>query len=233
MTSSLLLRFKGPLQAWGVDARYTSRTTHHMPTKSAVVGLLGAADGRRRSDPIEDLAGLEFGVRVENPGVLTRDFQTAIDWRKGPPGKVTQRYYLADAHFLAALSGGMELLQHLEDVLCAPGFPLYMGRRSCPAGPDLVVGVVPGDVETVLRAQPWDATRAHRRTRPRQVTLPIYRDARPGDDVEERLRDLPRSFAPEHRDYSWRDVHAAEPVQVDNPEGRADEDGFWEAVIRA
>ena len=73
----LLLRLAGPMQAWGDNSRFTRRDTRMIPTKSGVLGLLAAADGRRRTDPIEDLAGLRFGVRVDQPGQLQRDFQTA------------------------------------------------------------------------------------------------------------------------------------------------------------
>ena len=59
--SVLLLRLKGPLQSWGDSSRFTRRETRQEPTKSGVLGLLAAAQGRRRGDPIEDLAGLAFG----------------------------------------------------------------------------------------------------------------------------------------------------------------------------
>lgn len=230
--TSLLLKFKGPLQAWGADSRYQSRQTHHVPTKSAVIGLLAAAEGRRRSDPVEDLVGLEFGVRVDQPGTLLRDFQTAIDWRKGPPGKLSQRYYLSDAVFLAAVAGPEEFLDDLALALKAPRFPLYLGRRACPVGSDLVLGKRTGDVETSLRAEPWVAAAWHRRTRPTSVELPIYRDAHSEDDIEERVRDIPLSFDPVKRDYGWRAVHAPAPVAVENPEGTQLKDPFWEALTR-
>lgn len=233
MTQSLVLRFRAPLQAWGADSRYQSRRTHHAPTKSAVLGLLSAAEGRRRSDSVEDLVGLEFGVRVDQPGSILRDYQTAIDWRKGPPARLSDRYYLSDAQFLAALSGPGEVLETIHRALLAPRYPLYLGRRSCPAGPDLVVGLVDGNVEEALRRQPWVASRWHRKSRSRTVNLPLYRDARPDEAVEERVRDIPLSYDPKHREYAWRLVHAPEPVRIDNPEGRADDDPFWEAVIGA
>ena len=51
----LLLRLAGPMQAWGVKSRFTVRSTELAPTKSGVIGMLAAATGRRRTDPIEDL----------------------------------------------------------------------------------------------------------------------------------------------------------------------------------
>lgn len=77
MSSVLVLRLAGPMQSWGSSSRFTRRSTEAFPTKSALVGLLAAAQGRRRSDPIEDLAELRFAVRVDQPGQLLRDFHTA------------------------------------------------------------------------------------------------------------------------------------------------------------
>ena len=46
-------------------------------SKSAVIGLLAAAEGRRRTDSIEHLLDLRFAVRTEQAGRVERDFQTA------------------------------------------------------------------------------------------------------------------------------------------------------------
>ena len=75
----LLLRLAGPLQSWGDSSRFTTRATRREPTKSGVIGLLAAAQGRRRTDSIEDLLTLRFGVRTDQPGSVVRDFQTAMD----------------------------------------------------------------------------------------------------------------------------------------------------------
>lgn len=231
--TALLLRLRGPLQSWGDDSRYTERRTHHTPTKSAVVGLLAAAEGRRRSETVEDLVALEFGVRVDQPGTLLRDYQTAIDWRKGPPARLSNRYYLEDACFVVAVSGPEQVLRGLEGALRSPRYPLYLGRRSCPVSHDLVMGLEDGDVEAVLRQVEWQASATHRRTRPRRVPLSIYRDARPGEEVEERVHDVPVSFDPRHRDYAWRSVSMPAPHVVENPDGREAFDPFWEAVAGA
>ncbi|MEV7715510.1 CRISPR-associated protein Cas5, partial [Streptomyces sp. NPDC088270] len=59
--SVLLMRLAGPLQSWGSAARFVRRTTENAPTKSGVLGLLAAAQGRRRDADLSDLAALEFG----------------------------------------------------------------------------------------------------------------------------------------------------------------------------
>ena len=70
---TLLLRLSGPLQSWGVQSRFSIRDTGLEPSKSGVVGLLCAALGRPRSAPVDDLAALQMGVRVDQQGHLTYD----------------------------------------------------------------------------------------------------------------------------------------------------------------
>ncbi|MEL0526021.1 CRISPR-associated protein Cas5, partial [Neisseria gonorrhoeae] len=57
--SVLLLRLKGPQQSWGVSSRYRTREAGQEPSKSGVVGLLAAAEGRPRDADLQDLADLE------------------------------------------------------------------------------------------------------------------------------------------------------------------------------
>ncbi|WP_268797030.1 type I-E CRISPR-associated protein Cas5/CasD [Priestia megaterium] len=93
-----------------------------------------------RTDSLEDLLMLRFGVRVDAPGEIMRDFQTArqVD-RKALP--LTYRYYLSDATFVAGLEGPEELLTALDGHLRSPEFPLYLGRRSCPPSRPVALGV--------------------------------------------------------------------------------------------
>ncbi|MFB7823137.1 type I-E CRISPR-associated protein Cas5/CasD [Streptomyces hydrogenans] len=72
----LLVRLAAPLQSWGVASRFAHRDSHVRPTKSAVVGLVAAALGRDRTDPVDDLAALVFGVRADHPGTPVRDYHT-------------------------------------------------------------------------------------------------------------------------------------------------------------
>ncbi|MFI5619014.1 type I-E CRISPR-associated protein Cas5/CasD [Streptomyces sp. NPDC051567] len=76
MTHVLLLRLAAPLQSWGSVSRFSRRDSHSRPTKSAVIGLCAAALGRDRTDPIDDLAALEFGVRADHPGTPVRDYHS-------------------------------------------------------------------------------------------------------------------------------------------------------------
>lgn len=222
---SLLLRLAGPLQSWGVGDRFTARKTRSEPSKSGVLGLLAAADGRRRTDRIEDLLGLSFGVRVDQPGQLLRDFQTArsLDGLRVMP--LVTRYYLTDAIFVAAVScDDSGLLEHLNCRLREPRFPLYLGRRSCvPAGP-LDLGVVEADLVDALRGVDWQASGRHRGEQGRVVELPMYVDATAVDPEQvtrrHQSRDVPLSFDPVRREYATREVAEIHPATVENEYGR-------------
>ena len=232
----LLLRLAGPLQSWGDRSRFVRRETRHEPTKSGVLGLIAAAQGRRRTDPIEDLCHLQFGVRIDQPGKLTRDFQTAQ--RDGKPMPLSYRYYLADAAFIAAVSAEEALLTGIDDALRNPHFPLYLGRRSCPPAGPVSLGLRAGDLVTAVRAEPWHASRWYRRLQsPDGVDLEFLRDALSANEPGDIVRDEPRSFDPERREYEWRTVVHDEPVHVANPDGRrgriGDVAGGLEAIDRA
>ncbi|MBB4842874.1 CRISPR system Cascade subunit CasD [Paucibacter oligotrophus] len=140
--ATLLLRLQGPLQSWGTSSRFDERDTQLEPSKSGVIGLLCAALGRDRSEPVADLAALRMGVRVDREGVPMRDYQTATGVLAAT-GKadlertvVSPRYYLADACFLVGLEGSDEpLLRQLQQALRQPVWPLALGRKSfAPSG---------------------------------------------------------------------------------------------------
>lgn len=214
----LLLRLAGPMQSWGSESRFSRRTTDLQPTKSGVLGLLAAARGSRRTDPLEDLLDLRFGVRVDQQGTLQRDFQTArsLDGRQSMP--LTYRFYLADAAFVAAVEGDSALLEGLDAALRAPTFPLYLGRRSCPPAGPVSLGLREGDLEQVLRDEPWHASPTVRRRNPVAVVhLQLVLDS-PSDAVPERMvRDVPLSFDPELRSYGLRGI-VRTSVPVHNPD---------------
>jgi CRISPR system Cascade subunit CasD len=148
--TSLVLRLAGPVQSWGTHSQFNRRQTSSAPTKSGIIGLLAAAQGRRRQDPIEDLLALQLGVRTDRPGSLLRDYHTVSDYRGWPlpsaavtakgaqkptaPAKhthVTERFYLQDAAFVVAVHAGPDVLDTLRQALQRPAFPLALGRRAC------------------------------------------------------------------------------------------------------
>ncbi|MEV5447951.1 type I-E CRISPR-associated protein Cas5/CasD, partial [Streptomyces sp. NPDC052644] len=187
-------------------SRFTRRGTEIAPTKSGVIGLLAAARGIRRTEPLTELLGLEFGVRLDQPGQLLRDFQTAhsLDGRTSAP--LTYRYYLTDAAFLAVLSGERELLHGLADALSRPQFPLYLGRRSCPPAGPINLGVHDLTLDSALTTWPWLAADWYRRKAASTIRLEIIRDTQPNEPVTETVPDEPVSFDPAHRQHTWRSV---------------------------
>ena len=207
----LLLRIAGPLQAWGVRSRFTVRSTELAPTRSGIIGMVAAAVGRRRTDPIEDLLSLRFGVRKDQPGRVIRDFHTArsLDGKESMP--LSNRYYLADAVFLAGIEGDRPLLEGIDEALQCPAFPLYLGRRSCTPTPPVSLGLREATLLDALRAEPWLASpwfRKRHRGHVFDAELLLDQDAVP---VEERgsawgSRDVPVSFDPRRRDYDFRQV---------------------------
>lgn len=157
MASTLLIPLVGPLQAWGLDARFDLRQTAPEPSFSAVLGLLCCCLGRDRSDAIDDLASLRMGVRVDQEGQLLRDFHIAdnVVSSNGKAAKyplVSQRWYLADAAFLVGLEGDATLLQHIHQALVHPHWTPCLGRRSClPTIPLSAGGVVEFPLLEALR----------------------------------------------------------------------------------
>ena len=192
----LLLRLCGPMQSWGVQSRFTVRDTGLEPSKSGVVGLLCAAQGRPRSAPLHDLAALRMGVRVDREGRLAYDYHTAQDVLKASGGlkdtEVSRRYYLADGCFLVGLAGeDLDLLARLHDALWDPHWPLSLGRKAFVPGQPVWL---PGGLRTgehlrpALHVYPW-LGRAGEEV-PRQLRL-VLEDA----DGAEVRSDQPLSFA--------------------------------------
>jgi CRISPR system Cascade subunit CasD len=155
------------MQSWGTASRFDYyRDTGLEPSKSGVLGLLCAALGRDRSQPIEDLAALRMGVRVDREGVLRYDYQTAMgvlrakgDLDPDPRKSTVQswRYYLADAIFLVGLEGPQRaLLGQLQMALANPRWPLYLGRKGYLPSPPVWLpdGLVDAPLEEALAHYP-------------------------------------------------------------------------------
>lgn len=216
----LVLRFSGPMQAWGDSSRFSRRLTRHEPTKSGVVGLLAAALGRSREESVDDLAQLELAVRIDQPGKIIRDFQTErLEDGKALP--LSHRFYLSDAKFLVALGGPLEFLLELKDALLAPRWPLFLGRRSCPPDAPVFVRLLEedADVRDILAGEPWCVSERNRRRREGEE-LEMVCDARDGEACESQA-DYPLSFSLTGRRYACRPVVR---FRVPNPDGSPETD---------
>jgi len=165
--ATLLLRLAGPMQAWGTTSCFDERDSGLEPSKSGVLGLICAALGRDRSEPVDDLAALQMGVRVEREGVLMRDYQTArgvmLASGKADKGRtvISPRFYLSDACFLVGFEGERPLLERMQEALKHPVWPLALGRKSMPPGEPVWLpdGVRDEPLRDALRRYPRIASR--------------------------------------------------------------------------
>lgn len=218
--STLLLRLCGPMQAWGTRSRFSERETELEPSKSGVAGLLCAALGRPRDLPVDDIAALKMGVRVDHEGTMARDYHTAgggggggIVRASGSTSKdavLSNRYYLADADFLVGLEGDRTFLEELDTALRSPVWQLSLGRKSfVPALPVHFPhdGIRDGELREALETAQWplgpaSLTRRYIRENPSR-RLRLVLEASFDDDNTQVRQDQPsgrcfqaRSFGP-------------------------------------
>lgn len=147
MKDFLIIKLHGPMQAWGEHTFEGLRPSANFPTRSGVLGLLGACLGIRRNEPerLQQLAdSIGIAVRVDERKlrvVKITDYHTVKDARieytglKSHETIQTWREYLLDAHFSIALWSYAEAAITLDDIEAAirkPFFTPYLGRRSCP-----------------------------------------------------------------------------------------------------
>ena len=200
---TILLKLSGPLQAWGVESHFETRQTDNYPSKSAIIGLIAGAIGyRREEEKILELNKLDFAVRIDQKGVILKDFQTAKMYsEKGDLKRtyVTNRYYLQDAMFIVAISNEDEnLMKNIYDSLKFPYFQPFLGKRS---------------VES-LKKLPWQAKKWYQKKYEKlsnQYFAEIYADAKllPNKACHYR-RDKVLSFSQKSRKYTFR----AEAMEV-------------------
>ena len=143
-TPILFLLLEGPLQSWGMMDKWNTRNTMSMPTKSGIVGILACAMGLSRGDDRIKLYNekLQIAIRQDKAGKIISDFHTVkgqirtaegkIRGKAGEDGVITSnRQYLQDAAFLAAITGDEDLLKCCTEALFSPVWPVYLGRKNC------------------------------------------------------------------------------------------------------
>jgi CRISPR system Cascade subunit CasD len=192
MADYLVLRLYGPLASWGEIAVGESRHSAVHPSKSALLGLLGAALGVVREDDAGQQAlfeGYRFGVKLVCPGTPLRDYHTVqapprqskVLWRsrrqeladKARLGTLlSAREYRCDSLAVIAVEALPNARWSLEDLAAAlrrPWFPLYLGRKSCPlALPLAPQQVADATLYTALEQTPQNSLLALLATKPKQ-----------------------------------------------------------------
>jgi CRISPR system Cascade subunit CasD len=160
MNDFLIFRIYGFMASWGDIAVGEYRPSFDHPSKSAIMGMISAALGIRRDEEerLHELgAGYCVAVRIDEPGILMRDYHTA---QVPPSGKgrnkrsfltrqaelsvpkeelntiLSTRDYHCDAVYTLCLwsirSPPLYPLAVLKEHLEHPVFTLYLGRKSCP-----------------------------------------------------------------------------------------------------
>jgi len=195
MTSFLLFTLQAPLASWGEIAVGEWRGSWDRPSRSAVIGVLGAALGIARHDASAQRAlrdGYGVGVRGDALGTPMQDFHTMQTVAKSALKKRTivtradvlaiadretvlsRREYRADVVCTIAVWTQADprwSLGTLSDALRRPAFALFAGRRSNPLGlpvrPQIVDAGTLADALAVRPALPEHTPLELQRLRPR------------------------------------------------------------------
>ena len=178
---TILLKLKGPMQSWGTSSHFETRNTDYYPSKSALIGIIAASFGYRRDQEqkIKELNELDFALRIDQPGMLLRDYHIAKKYKKTGEFErtyVTNRYYMEDAVFVVAIShANDQQVEEIYEALQHPYFSPFMGRRSCPVPLDFIIKMTEEDAVTALEKLEWQAAEWYKK-KYSDYRLEIYAD---------------------------------------------------------
>lgn len=197
----LIFQIAAPMMSWGNERARTERTSDSYPRKSAVLGMVGAALGKPRSDPwhVETQEALGFAALVLQPGVLMEDYHTVLT-PQGPTRYDTRaaeieasdytvqtyREYLCGAYFLVGfwqVPGGRGAeLEAMARALEEPVWEVYAGRKSCPLGlPAAPLLTEAPSLEEAFRAY---KDRIFEAIRPEEMNLAVYWEPHPATELK-------------------------------------------------
>lgn len=221
---TILLKLAGPLQSWGTTSLFEVRSTDRYPSKSALIGILGASLGYSRGDErLIRLNQLDYAVRIDQPGELLNDYHIARKYKPNASldqAYVTNRHYLQDAVFTVALgSDDEEWMNEIEWALRHPCYQPFLGRRSNPLTADFFIGTERKNVLECLEDLEWQASSWYRRKQKGEVRLPIYADAHLIEDSPRQMvKDRVISFSQRERLHGYRAVGRKDIVLMQNEE---------------
>lgn len=224
--SGLLLRLAGPLQSWGERSAFTLRDTALFPTRSAIIGMFSAAEGRGRHQDPRIYADLGLTVRIDRPGQVLVDYHTVGGGLESDRtlatsgGKhkgaavISRRHYLADAVFVVAVTGPPEHLDRISRSLERPHWAPYLGRRSCPPDEPFVLrSSVDDPVAELCTRVPLapadDITAPQISGAPDTVPVEFLWETPPNSGVDSvtTVADVPESFAVQGSRYGQRRLY--------------------------
>jgi len=191
----LVFQLAAPLMSWGNEMAREERPSDGHPRKSAILGLLGAALGKPRSDPWhgESARTLGFATVVLRPGVRMIDYHTVAT----PEGTKsyesrrdeaevsdytvqTLREYLSDAYFLVALWNGTPAdLEKYAHFLEEPVWTPYAGRKCC----SLSLPFAPQVLDTSTLEEAFQAYRLYEPLVPEEAEFSIYWERHPATQL--------------------------------------------------
>ncbi len=170
--SYLALMLDAPLMSFGFASRFQRRTTALHPTRSALLGMICAAQGlakgtdaeRNSLTRMESLRMTILEIRRQPDGSrppleIRRldDFHTVSGTRSAEnkikkDAVISRRQYLLDARFGVILAGPREVLEEIAGALRNPRWGVWFGRKNCiPASP-IVHGNVAASIEDAMAA---------------------------------------------------------------------------------
>jgi CRISPR system Cascade subunit CasD len=175
MPRFLILKIEGVMQSWGGHTFEDYRPSNIFPTRSGLLGLLGACHGidREASERLKSLsASLLFTVRADKLAIRREsdgqsvikhplriiDYHTIKGARNvdGKPRKdpvQSYREYLCDTAFTVAVGNTPRAAYSLDEVgqfVKEPYYTPFLGRRSCPVTRPLFETLV--DAEDPIKA---------------------------------------------------------------------------------
>lgn len=203
------------MQSWGSASLFDTRETDYTPTKSGVVGMLAAALGRKRDASLEDLTSIKYGVRIDRQGERVTDFQIT-DMGEKLNSNLSYRTYLCDAIFLVGLEcDDRSKLEELEHALRNPVYALFLGRRSCPPGLPLVLGIREKELYDALCQEDWLMPEWRRRLEFGFIDKIRLRILVEDEKSGTLVKDKPISFSPYKREYAYRQIAERKPKTID------------------
>lgn len=177
MRDFLIFQLSAAVASFGDVAGHERRGSWTWPGRSAILGLLAAAQGIRRDGDFAALEALRLAVAIFDTGAPLRDYHTVqtvpTAAAKRPQSRpealrlagdaanttITLRDYRTGVLYGVAVAG--EGLEALVEALARPAFHLYLGRKACPLNapldPQIVEAPDPAAAFSRLRLPPWAA----------------------------------------------------------------------------
>ena len=177
MPDFLIFTLAGTFASFGDVAGHERRGSWTWPGRSAILGLLAAAQGIRRDGDFAGLDALKVAVAVFETGSPLRDYHTVqtiptaavrrpqarpealARAGQGANTTITLRDYRTGVLYGVALSG--HELEPIAEALERPAFHLHLGRKACPLSaplaPQIVPAASPEDALAEVVLPPWHA----------------------------------------------------------------------------